>query len=134
MRILKRVRNLYLAVSKHKNLCQFQKIGRDFWVKKFFFDKTHFLFSKMKKKSIFWDSFLLKKRCFAGGKLILSFVVETISSFRPVSKKRPETFCNCQSFTETGWKKKGLFCKKPGKRTVSVKPHEFEFRGCNRQN
>ena len=30
MRILKRVRNLYLAVSKHKNLWQFQKIGRDF--------------------------------------------------------------------------------------------------------
>ena len=34
MRILKRVRNLYLAVSKHKNFWQFQKIGRDFWVKK----------------------------------------------------------------------------------------------------
>ena len=74
----------------------------------------------MKKKSIFWDTFLLKKRCLAGGKWILSFVVETISGFRPVSKKKPETFCNCQSFTETGWKKKGLFCKKPGKRTVST--------------
>ena len=32
LRILKRVRNLYLAVSKHKNLWHFSKIGRHFWV------------------------------------------------------------------------------------------------------
>ena len=85
IRILKRVRNLYLAVSKHKNLWQFQKIGSDFWLKKKkFFDTPHFFLLKIKKKSFFWYSFFVKKMRFASGNLILNFLVETISSFRPV--------------------------------------------------
>ena len=119
MRFLKRVWNLYLAVSKHKNLWHFSKTGRHFWVKNFFFDTPHFFQSKTQKKSIFRYSIFIKKIRFTGGNSILNSLLETISSFRPVSKKRPETVWNCQSFSETGWKKKGLFCKKQGKRTVS---------------
>ena len=86
---------------------------------KVFFDTPHFFSSKIRKKSIFWYSISVKKIRFRGGNSILNYLVETISSFRPVSKKRPETVWNCQSFTETGWKKKGLFGIKQGKRTVS---------------
>ena len=55
------------------------------------------------------------------------FFTKTSSSFRPVSKNWPETFWNCQSFTETGHKKKGLFGIKWGKRTVSKKIKEEWF-------
>ena len=92
----------------------------DIFGSKFFF-LTHLIFfhQKSKKNIIFWYSIFVKKIRFTGGNSILNSMVETISSFRPVSKKRPETVWNCQSFTETGWKKKGLFGIKPGKRTVS---------------
>ena len=90
-----------------------------FETKNIFSAHFNFFHSKSEKKSIFWYSISVKKIRFRAGNSILNYLIETSSSFRPVSKKRPETVWNCQSFTETGWKKKGLFGIKPGKRTVS---------------
>ena len=104
---------------KTQKFMAFLKNWQTFLGQFFFFDTPHFFSSKIKKNTIFWYSIFVKKIRFTGGNSILNSMVETISSFRPVSKKRPETVWNCQSFTETGWKKKGLFGIKPGKRTVS---------------
>ena len=68
----------------------------------FFFGSLHFFLPKITKKIIFWYSISVKKIRFRGGNWIFNYLVETICSFRPVSKKRPETVWNCQSFTETG--------------------------------
>ena len=61
MRFLKRVRNLYLAVSKHKKLWHFLKIGRHFWVKKKIL--THLIFFNQKhKKNQFFDTQISLKK------------------------------------------------------------------------
>ena len=96
---------------KTQNFLAFLKNWQTFLVQIFFFDTPHFFSSKIKKNTIFWYSIFVKKIRFTGGNSILNSMVETISSFRPVSKKRPETVWNCQSFTETGWKKKAFLAK-----------------------
>ena len=91
---------------------------RTFLVAEYFFFFWHYNFL-----TNFFHFFVLQfgpKMWFTRRKSHFDILTETFSSFRPVSKNWPETFWNCQSFTETGHKKKGLFGIKSGKRTVST--------------